>query len=54
MMGLVIVVFFSVAKYIRESIAKETRIMTEKNPVFMDAGYQTAGEMISAKKEEDD
>jgi spermidine synthase len=45
---------FSVAKYIREAIGRETRIMTEKNPVFMDAGYATAGEMISAKKEEDD
>jgi spermidine synthase len=43
---------FSVAKYVREAIAKETRIMTETNPVFMDANYNTAG-VFSAGQEKD-
>jgi thermospermine synthase len=42
----------SVAKYVRESIAKETRIMTSTNPVFMDANYNTAG-VFSAEKEQE-
>jgi len=34
---------FSVAKYVRESISKETRVMTKSTPVFMDANYTSAG-----------
>jgi len=34
---------FSVGKYVRDAIKQETRIMTQSNPVFMDAGYTTAG-----------
>jgi len=30
-------------KYIREAVAAETRIMTAKNPVFMDQTYQPVG-----------
>jgi len=44
---------FNVPKYIREAIAKEERIMTQSNPVFMDSEYQTAGEMTVKEKEKE-
>jgi len=44
---------FSVAKYVRESIAKETRVMTASNPVFMDAHYTSAGIFSAAGQEKE-
>jgi spermidine synthase len=42
----------SVAKYVREALAKETRVMTAATPVFMDANYTSAG-VFSASAEKD-
>jgi len=44
---------FSVAKYVRESIAKETRVMTASNPVFMDAEYTSAGIFSTGGKDQE-
>jgi len=44
----------SVAKYVREAIAKETRVMTATTPVFMDANYTSAGVFSTGASSEKD
>jgi len=44
----------SVAKYVREALANETRIMTESTPVFMDAHYTSAGVFSASSDKEKD
>jgi len=43
----------NVAKYVRQGISKETRIMTQTNPVFMDAEYTSAGTFSEGEKDKE-